>query len=299
MTCAAVIVTFNRSKKLRNTLAAVCSQSYLLDLIIVVDNASTDDTPALCAELAAADPRIRVARLDKNIGGAGGFHRGFRIAFNSGADYVWALDDDAVPNPDCLEQLVDTYAAFVAKTRRRPSFACSLVRWTNGDLCEMNTPDPVWDWPRFYGPELRVTLARSCSFVSVLVPREMIERFGLPLKEYFIWFDDAEYTRRISAHYPGIVVLDSVIIHDIPENLGVNFSMITSSNVWKYAYGVRNEASFRHRDEGLRGYLTFAGNVARGMRRGKVPFRERWRIYGALARGFFFNPAIEYPCDPA
>ena len=48
-----------------------------------------------------------VARtLDRNRGGAGGFHEGLRLAVERGADLVWLMDDDGLPDPDCLKTLL-------------------------------------------------------------------------------------------------------------------------------------------------------------------------------------------------
>ncbi len=93
-------------------------------------------------------------------------------------------------------------------------------------------------------------LVNSCSFVSVLFPRWAITQFGLPLREYFIWFDDQEYTRRLIAAGPGVQVLDSTVTHDLGVNRGVNFGDVNDGNMWKFEYGVRNEASYRwHRED--------------------------------------------------
>ncbi|MEF9604257.1 glycosyltransferase, partial [Paracoccus sp. PXZ] len=68
----AVIVTFNRSAKLMKVLDALEGQTLRPDIVLVVDNASTDDTAALVEQRAGRDATIRHLRLPKNVGGAGG-----------------------------------------------------------------------------------------------------------------------------------------------------------------------------------------------------------------------------------
>ncbi|WP_255522290.1 glycosyltransferase [Paracoccus sp. NBH48] len=75
---AAVIVTFNRSGKLMAVLDALAAQTLRPDIVLVVDNASTDDTAALVQARADGDPTIRHLRLPANVGGAGGFMPGSR-----------------------------------------------------------------------------------------------------------------------------------------------------------------------------------------------------------------------------
>lgn len=93
-----------------------------------------------------------------------------------------------------------------------------MVKYIDGTISEMNNPIPTWDWGRLKAKGLDIVMVSRCSFVSVLIPRWVMEAFGLPYKEYFIWFDDAEYTLRITKSCPGVQVLDSVVLHDMGVN---------------------------------------------------------------------------------
>ena len=95
---AAVIVTFNRSAKLMRVLDALEAQTVTPDSILVVDNASTDDTRALVEARARRNAAIRYLGLPRNVGGAGGFHEGMKAAYAQGANYLWVSDDDAYAN---------------------------------------------------------------------------------------------------------------------------------------------------------------------------------------------------------
>lgn len=70
-----VIVTYNRLELLKEALAALELQSYPIQKIIVVDNCSTDETPAFLAEK-AKDNRYVIERLKENVGGSGDFPMG-------------------------------------------------------------------------------------------------------------------------------------------------------------------------------------------------------------------------------
>jgi GT2 family glycosyltransferase len=289
----AVIVTRNRPEKLALALKAVALQTRRPDLTLVIDNASDDVTRDFLAAALHADATLRVHRLAQNMGGAGGFCEGIRQACALGADWIWLSDDDAYPSPDALDVLAVTMARFEARHGRRPPFACSRVEWTDGSHCEMNTPRPVWDWPRFLTADDPVALVDSCSFVSVLLSRWAVDLHGLPIAEYFIWFDDAEYTRRLSQTHPGIYCPESRVTHDIAVNRGVNFSYVTPEDLWKFRHGARNEASFRLRREGWVSWLIFADQLRRQMRGGRVPWRLRWPIYRSLVSGIRFNPRVQ------
>lgn len=286
---AVVIVTFNRSAKLSRVLDQVINQNTELTTIYVIDNASTDDTAQVVSDKKSS--LIQYIKLDKNIGGAGGFYEGLKSAYEDEHDYFWVMDDDCYPEPDALNILYQSINTFEEKYTFKPSFACSNVRWVNNDLCEMNTPNPVWDWPRFYSPELPVSLVGSCSFVSVLIPAWAVAKHGYPIKEYFIWYDDAEYTQRIAGSYPGIFCPTSIVIHDTPENKGVNYSLITSSNLWKFKYGARNEASYKFETGGLFSWVSFLRRVKTEMGYGNVSIKHKLAIYKAAISGLRFRPA--------
>ncbi|MCL7406845.1 glycosyltransferase family 2 protein [Paradonghicola geojensis] len=281
---AAVIVTHNRADKLAKVLQALRSQTRVPDAIYVINNASTDYT----GEVAVG---VEYLRLPENIGGAGGFNLGMKRAYADGADLVWVSDDDAYPEPMAIAQLEQALDRFETDTGRQAPFACSWVKWTDGGHCEMNTPAPVWDWPRFYSSDAPVFLVSACSFVSCLIPRWAIEAHGFPIAEYFIWYDDAEYTQRLGQSHPGLFVPDSVVVHDLPVNQGVNYGLITGQSLWKFRYGARNETSARLRMMGWAGVAEFWLRAHRQMR--GTPWRFRRAIYAAFWRGLWFRPEIE------
>lgn len=291
---AAVIVTYNREAKLSQVVKHVLAQTRRPDWVVVVDNASTDNTADMLRPY-EADASVIVLRLPENTGGAGGFSAGMTRAYELGAEFVWIMDDDCYPNADALEQLLKGLDTTERELDFTPSFACSVVAWTDGNICEMNNPGTTWDWGRPLIRGHQIVLVNHCSFVSVLIPRWAVTRFGLPLTEYFIWFDDMEYTLRIANAAPGVQVLSSTVVHDLGVNRGVNFGQIDSDNLWKYEYGIRNEASYRLHHEGLISFLAFAQHLLKAMGKGQVPRRLRIRAVQALLRGIKFDPKPRFP----
>ena len=65
------------------------------------------------------------------------------------------------------------------------------------------------------GAEQGLMALRSTTWVSLLVHRGAVDRHGLPLKHYFIWSDDIEYTSRIILSGDlAYLVPTSVALHD-------------------------------------------------------------------------------------
>jgi rhamnopyranosyl-N-acetylglucosaminyl-diphospho-decaprenol beta-1,3/1,4-galactofuranosyltransferase len=206
----AVVVTHDRRELLRECLAALHVQQRRPNDVIVVDNASTDGTAEMVREEA---PWARLVALERNLGGAGGFHAGLRAAYEAGAEWAWLLDDDTIPRPDALARLLACSAG--PASLPPPSVLASRVVWRDGRAHPMNMPIVRRrDVPHLVGcAEAGVLPLRSATFVSFLVSRGAVERHGLPLAEYFLWADDIEYSARILREERGYLVPDSVVEH--------------------------------------------------------------------------------------
>jgi rhamnopyranosyl-N-acetylglucosaminyl-diphospho-decaprenol beta-1,3/1,4-galactofuranosyltransferase len=206
----AVVVTWNRRDLLLESLAAVLGQDRPPDAVIAVDNASTDGT---ADAVRAGFPAVRLATLAQNTGGAGGFAYGLALALADGADLVWLMDDDTVPEPGALRALL---AARDQAPGGRPVLLASRVLWTDGRAHPMNTPRAK---PFATGAEQRAAAAagcvpiRSASFVSILVDAALTRQRGLPQADYFLWNDDFEFTTRLLRGQAGLLCPASVVVH--------------------------------------------------------------------------------------
>ncbi|KVL13857.1 hypothetical protein WL40_30085 [Burkholderia ubonensis] len=294
---AAVVVTFNRATLLKSVLEHIEQQTRRPDVLIIIDNNSTDNTPEVVeAHRKVSSLKIDYLKLEKNIGGAGGFHAGMKKAYLDGYDLIWLMDDDTMPRPDALHHLEADLNAFESKTAYAPAFICSTVLWKNDDLCEMNIPQPVWDWPRFLYSEQQVALVSSCSFVSVMVRREKVKHCGYPIKDFFIWYDDAEYTARLSrGGYPGLLSMHSKVHHHLAENKGVNFSLVNSSNAWKFRYGIRNQGAVVLKEQGWLRYLWFGFSTLRQVFSTNAERNVKMSLLTSFLAGARFKINVEYP----
>ncbi len=86
------IPTHNRAGSLERAVRSALAQDVSGLEIIISDNASTDGTAALCDELAAADPRVRVVRHATDIGAEANFRSVLEAA--RGPLFMWLADDD-------------------------------------------------------------------------------------------------------------------------------------------------------------------------------------------------------------
>lgn len=193
MRVAAVVVTFNRLELLQRLLERL-SDVAGLDEVLVIDNASTDGTGEW---LAGQGGNVHARTLTENRGGAGGFHDGLAWAMERGADLVWLMDDDGLPDEGCLATLLehddlDFWGPLVVD-EAQPDRLVFPIRLPGGTSVVHRLADV----------EAAARDGRIDDIVipfnGVLVTRELVERIGLPRAEFFIWGDDHEYRLRAEA----------------------------------------------------------------------------------------------------
>ncbi len=206
----AVVVAYNRAALLAEALDALASQTRLVDDIVVVDNASTDDTWSMAAY---HDARPHVLTMTRNTGGAGGFAAGLDLAIRRyGAAFVWLMDDDTIPAPDALEKLLDAEAKFAGCV----DILASKAVWIDGREHPMNTPRQRWRASAdavSRAAQVGAVQIRTTSFVSMLVRAATVRRVGLPQADFFIWNDDFEFSARVLKNGTGLHVPASVVVH--------------------------------------------------------------------------------------
>jgi rhamnopyranosyl-N-acetylglucosaminyl-diphospho-decaprenol beta-1,3/1,4-galactofuranosyltransferase len=230
---AAVVVTYNRRPLLLESLAAVLGQTRPPDAVLVIDNASTDGTAAAVRE---SFPAARLTVLGQNTGGAGGFAAGIALALAGGANLIWLMDDDTVPEPTALQALL---AARAQRPAAPPVLVASRVVWTDGRPHPMNTPRVK---PFATRAQQRAAAAagcqpiRSASFVSILVDAGACRERGLPQADYFLWNDDFEFTTRLLRGRDGWLCPASLVVHKT-----ATFGSTDTDPGQRFYYEVRNK----------------------------------------------------------
>ncbi len=159
------IPTHNRARTLSETLAslqAIAIPDAVALECVVIDNASTDDTPRVVEAAATRSPRFSIRRVLERRQGSS-FARN-RAVDESRADFIFFLDDDATADPNWLSAMLS------AMENRRLDAACGMVlpRWS--------IPPPSW-----LGPRLWVKLAVHDRATLESAPAEEAEA----LQNYF------------------------------------------------------------------------------------------------------------------
>lgn len=243
------------------------------------------------------NPRVFYVNMEENTGGAGGFHYGMKWAVIHDYQYVWVMDDDCIPKEDALEKLMQADSLLEGKY----GYLSSVVLWKDGTESKMNRQKIKKNYhvdARLFKDN--IIQVEQSTFVSLLIPIATIKRVGLPIKEFFIWGDDIEYTRRITVrnHIPSYMVGNSIVLHAMKENTGSNIATDVPERIDRYKYAFRNE-NYLYRKEGIRGFCYYLAKCGLHIWRvctkaGNYKIKRCSIIVGSMIKGLFFNPKIEF-----
>lgn len=232
-----VIVTYNRIDLLKECLYCVDQQALKATEVVLVNNCSTDGTAEFLDDYVRNHKYVKIITTEKNVGGSGGFELGVR-SVSDNCDYVLLIDDDAMLDKDFLAEIernmengVEAYSGTIrtdgkidTSHRRRLRNPVLMIK--------EDVPEKEYEHPSFY--------YHLASFCGLLVSKNIINKIGFPKGEYFIWYDDTEYSMRI-CQLTKIKNINSAHI-----NHKTVISKDQSLN-WKSYYGYRNQIDFGRR----------------------------------------------------
>jgi rhamnopyranosyl-N-acetylglucosaminyl-diphospho-decaprenol beta-1,3/1,4-galactofuranosyltransferase len=217
---SAVVVTYNRLTLLQRLVPALGGVKGL-DEILVVDNHSSDGTAGWLREQAATSPVPVLTRtLPANLGGAGGFSEGLRWAVERGAELAWLMDDDGLPDPECLSALLEHDGTLdfwgpVVVDEADPDSLVFPIRLPGSARVVRRLPEVE------AAAEDGLVRGIVIPFNGVLVTRDLVERIGLPRAEFFIWGDDHEYRLRAERAGARVATVTAARVrHPSVGNLG-------------------------------------------------------------------------------
>jgi rhamnopyranosyl-N-acetylglucosaminyl-diphospho-decaprenol beta-1,3/1,4-galactofuranosyltransferase len=229
-TVCAVVVTYNRKNLLLECLEAIRRQTRSVDGIYIIDNASDDGTPELLKEkgyipelppfnisepyeiehkisnLVDGNPiKVFYVRMHENTGGAGGFYEGVKRGYERGYDWLWLMDDDGLPEEDCLMKQMPNRKDIV----------------TGPLVIDSRTKKFVFNYKRFdkfpYNTNIRlfqVYFPLTVAFNGFLISKEIISDVGFPEANLFYQWDDVEYSIRIiKKRYKVEIRKDAIFYH--------------------------------------------------------------------------------------
>lgn len=240
-----VVVSYNRKELLKECLSALMGQTYENMQILLIDNNSTDGTEEYIHESGYIEQgKLTYCKLPENIGGAGGFHEGVKRAMKMGADWIWVMDDDTIPEAEALTELVEA-AEYIGD--EKIAYLSSNVHGMSGEPMNVPRMKMFQKGPNGYADwntklEHALVKVHTATFCSMMFSAEAVRKVGLPIRSYFIWGDDTEYSLRLSKYVgQGWLVGKSKVLHKRANEKAL--SVLKEDNPGRvriYYYYIRN-----------------------------------------------------------
>jgi len=217
LSIGAVVTNFNGSDDIIRCLDSICCEQPLLREIIVVDNASTDNSPELVAR---HYPNARILRLDQNFGPCVARNTGLRAL---STDLALVMDDDVYLAPTALALMLKGYVESEA------SIVCPrILLYPDTDIIQcdgvaahfLGTLSLRHGFaPRHeHDPPLAASKAvdvQGCLSACFLADRQVVLQAGGFEETYFFYFEDLEFSLRMrSLGHIVVCTEDAVAYHN-------------------------------------------------------------------------------------
>lgn len=253
-----IIINWNQAELTLACLASLSEVDYPNYRVILVDNASSDNSVALVRN---AYPEIIVLETGHNLGYSAGNNLGIRRAMDEGADYIFLLNNDTAVQPTVLSRMVavgegNSNVGMIGPTIcyfDQPEVLWSAensVNWFRGRVVRHNMNEPLPEATETMSPRA-VEYVDSC---AILVKRSVVEAIGMLDESFFINFDDADWNMRArEAGFEVMYVPSARVWHKVSAAMGQGSPATTyymTRNIllffWKHGRGLARISATLH-----------------------------------------------------
>lgn len=225
-----IIVNYNGSGVIIDSLEKLGEQTTKDFEVLVVDNASADDS---VARIRSLFPAVKILALDTNLGFTGGNIEGLK---HSHSEYIALLNPDTEVAPDWLESLMrvmDNNPQAGICASKLIVYGTDLID-SAGDGCMVTGRGfKLGEGERQSGfNELREVFG-ACGG-AMLIRRSAIDQIGFFDDDFFLIYEDTDFSFRARlAGWQCLFVPDSIVYHKVRTSIG------TMSDIAVY-YSIRN-----------------------------------------------------------
>lgn len=213
MSVAIVIVNWNSGELLRKCLRNLERQELRPDRIVVIDNASVDES---LNDIRQLDLPLQVVELDKNVG----FAKANNVAIElcAGIDWIATLNADAFPTPSWLRIML----AAAVDNKKYDFFACCMLQHESpefydgaGDIYYVSGVAKRRLYNRRFSPSKNLTreVFSPCA-AAALYSRAVLDEVGGFDEDFFCYFEDVDLGFRLRLRgYRCLYVAEAVVQH--------------------------------------------------------------------------------------
>lgn len=244
---AAVVVTYNRKEELLKNITAVLNQTLKIDKYYIIDNHGNDGTKEYLIENKVLDNNvIEYVYLNENIGGAGGFYTGVKMAYDNGYNYICLMDDDGRPEDNYMMERLYSVAEMIYKSNNKIMIN-SIVSGPDHNTLSFGLDHEITTKENAIkkANDKSLIINKINPFNGTFISKELVEIIGFPNKEFFIKGDESDYLlRALGVNAFVATVCNSYYYHPILEKRKIKFLgkeiTFSTETPWKEYYRARN-----------------------------------------------------------
>lgn len=214
-----VILNWNNYEDTKETLEGIKKQIYKNYEVVVVDGKSSDDSTY---RIQKEFPDYNYIYLQEDVGYTGGNNAGIRFFLEKNCPLILSMNNDVILNPNCLCILSD----YMGNHKDAGIIGPRIFSYSNRNVFELeggyvniltSKPQPKWAEKgkldeRFNKPYIVKKLPGAC----VLLKREIVKTVGLMDEDFFLYYGDSDWQKRISdAGWKQIVVPEAEAYHKV------------------------------------------------------------------------------------
>jgi len=242
-----IILNYNGAQITLDCVRSVLKLDYSSFRVLLVDNASTDDSVAQIRE-ALPDPRVELLINSQNEGYAGGNNRGIAKALAAGADYIFVLNNDTVLDPACLKPLVEAM-------EHEPGLG--MVGCPVFDVRFRDSPVYFWRADLFTGTTTRFSDSNAefylgdfdyISGAAFLIKADTAKRVGMFDARFFLDWEDVDLCFRVRRAGYKLRIIGKPGIHHLASQAVKRMRpFMTFYSLRNRAWVVRRHGRMEHR----------------------------------------------------
>lgn len=217
-----IILAYNGGKLLENCLKSLKKVDYSNFHIVVVDNNSTDNS---VEKIEKKFPQVAIVKNKKNIGFAAGNNIGIKYTLEKGADYVLLLNQDTEVEPNFLTELIKE-----GEKNSQAGLLSPLIFWKRSDQVWFSSGRINWlNMKTYHKTSLIQDRNLETSFLtgcSLLIKRSVLEKVGLLDEDFFLYWEDVDYSLRARKAGFRMKVIPESIVHHFESSNKLNKSKV-------------------------------------------------------------------------
>jgi len=280
MKVCAIIVTYDNRFSLVKQVIDACIREGVNKIIVVDNDSATESKKKLRLYEEKHKDKVEVLYLTKNYGSAGGYKRGLEYAYNYlDCKLIWLLDDDNSPEEGALKKLIEYWNSLKEenKEERIALLACRTNKKIYLKAIEKGQPYLVLGRqnsflgfhilnvfqyiyiyilePLFSQSQSRVErgiptfgIIATAPYGGLFFNKRLIDNIGYPNEYFHLYWDDTEWTYRITKSGGKIILISESKISDIDSSDSRDcfnpFKVLAFWDPLKLYYFIRNEAFF-------------------------------------------------------